>query len=294
MIGRWWRALGAFLLDLFHFVLCRVSACREQRFAHDGTEVRYLDCWKDRDPVVLIHGFADRPESFLLLARLIRNHHRVLMPALPGFWTDLEGPVDVARLSTFVLAAMDHAGVQQAHLVGNSLGGAIALHLAHHAPERVRSVIPLDSAGVDAPGVRSVNDEIREGHNLFRLHQRRDLAPFLRRVFHRPPPAIGPVFAHLFAEIRDRGPVFDRIMADLHAEGLRREAQGAIVPLESLPQPSLVVWGAHDDLFPPTVGRHMAERLGSELVVLGQAGHCPHMESPIALARVCRGFWLPQ
>ncbi len=94
--------------------------------------------------IVCLHGFVDSPHTWDLVRPALERHHEVLAPALPGHLggRPLDGDFDLAAA---VEAAMDEAGVETAHIVGNSLGGYLALVLATRG--RARSVVALAPAG---------------------------------------------------------------------------------------------------------------------------------------------------
>lgn len=280
------------------WVLRGVSGARQGWFTtSDGVRMRYLRVMRrgaeDRRFAVLIHGFSDRPETFLRTARRLRRYH-VILPELPGFHDGLgEGcAYTMESYARWVSELLDHLQVRDAHVCGNSLGGATGLLLTERRPDLVRTLIPLDTGGVEAPGVTSIHDEVRSGHNLFLVERPADVPTFLGRIFHRPPPVVGPARALFAAELRSKRPTYARIMDDLLAEGDRYAERGAIVALHALDKPVLVAWGEHDSLFPLAVGEHLARSIpGAELHVFRQVGHCPHLECPGALAEVCLAFW---
>src|SRR4051812_4499193 len=92
--------------------------------------------------IVLLHGFMDSPHTWDLVRPYLRDD--VLAPALPGHLggPPLDGDLDLAG---HVERVMDDAGVERAHLVGNSLGGYLALLLA--ARGRAESVVALAPPG---------------------------------------------------------------------------------------------------------------------------------------------------
>ena len=106
-------------------------------------------------PLVCLHGFTDTWRSWdLILPRLERDHD-VLAPTLPGHagGPPLDGEVTDALIPDAIERAMDEAGFETAHIVGNSLGGFVALQLA--ARGRADSVVALAPAGGWARGDRS-------------------------------------------------------------------------------------------------------------------------------------------
>jgi pimeloyl-ACP methyl ester carboxylesterase len=92
--------------------------------------------------LVLVHGTATTREQWLPLTEAVRNRFTVVAPDYSGsgLTTDHGGPLTLADLAAEVLAAADHAGLDRFHLVGHSLGSAVATHLAGTHPARVRSL----------------------------------------------------------------------------------------------------------------------------------------------------------
>ena len=103
-------------------------------------------------PLVLLHGFIDTWRTWDLVLPELERHHDVLAPALVGHagGPPLTGEVTPDLLPDAIERAMDAAGFETAHIVGNSLGGYLALQLA--ARGRARSVVALAPAGGWAEG----------------------------------------------------------------------------------------------------------------------------------------------
>jgi pimeloyl-ACP methyl ester carboxylesterase len=128
----------------------------ERYFDADGVRIRYLDRGSG-EPVVLLHGFslsaemnwgptgllASIPREFRLIAVDLRGHGRSGKPS---------GPESYGReLMNDVVRLLDHLGIEQATLVGYSMGGAIALKLLTEQPERIRAAV-LGGSGWRPPG----------------------------------------------------------------------------------------------------------------------------------------------
>src|SRR3954463_10939345 len=106
----------------------------------------------DGSPLVCLHGFIDTWRTWELVLPALERHHDVLAPMLPGHagGTAIEGPATPSTLVEGVERARDEAGFETAHVVGNSLGGHVALQLA--ARGRARSVVARAPAGGWAAG----------------------------------------------------------------------------------------------------------------------------------------------
>ncbi len=102
-------------------------------------------------PLLCLHGFMDTWRTWSLVLPALERRHDVLAPTLPGHFG---GPpladATEGEVLDWLEAAMDDAGFETAHIVGNSLGGYLALQLA--ARGRARSVVALAPAGGWAEG----------------------------------------------------------------------------------------------------------------------------------------------
>jgi pimeloyl-ACP methyl ester carboxylesterase len=259
-----------------------------------GRITKYLDLGTARrGTLVWLHGFGDRIDTFLPTARRLAGDYRILVPAMPGFpdgWIDDTERHTFAAYAGWVGEVVRDVASERFHLMGNSLGGATALAIAAAMPERLESVVAVNSAGVELAGVRSIADEMRDGHNLFAVSTREDYDRLTSRIFAAPPRIPRPVRAHLFREQRAKADWYRRLLGEL-AESTLLPHVSAHVDLEAIRVPTLVVWGDRDTLFPLILGEHVARTVANaKLHVLDRVGHCPHLESPGRLASAFRSF----
>ncbi len=126
--------------------------------AHNGFTA--LHRGGEGSPMVCIHGFTDTWRTWELVLPALERHHDVLAPTLAGHAGG--PPLDLGAGSDAVIdeleRAMDEAGFERAHLVGNSLGGYAALRLAQRG--RAESVVALAPAGGWADGDESYKDTL--------------------------------------------------------------------------------------------------------------------------------------
>jgi pimeloyl-ACP methyl ester carboxylesterase len=221
----------------------------------------------------------------------------VVAPALPGFgdgWFDPRERHTFAAYASWVSEVLSEIGGKSYHLMGNSLGAAIAAEIAANDESgRVASLVLVDGAGIEVPGVRSVTDEQREGANLFIVRDAGGYQQFLTRIFARPPSLPRPVRVHLADQLRRSADWYERLMLDLHTSTMAGNIDGVLsnVDLASIRVPTLVVWGERDTLFPVLHGEHVVRSIpGAKLEVLAGVGHCPHLESPVKLAQAISRF----
>ena len=235
-----------------------------------------------RDTVVLIHGFVCSSWAWRANIDALAQHRRVLAPCQKGFgWTGAgHDDFSIEALARFLLGVLDARGVRRATFVGNSLGGAVSLWIAAHHPERVSSLVLVNSLAV----------RWRLPRWAFKT-QVSGLAPLYRRLA---TPGIVRTGLQLAAY---RGLMVDHDYLSGFLAPLRRERAMKVALavandlhdgaarldplLESIQQPALVVWGARDLIMPLRSGRILARRLpNARLVVFDRCGHCPHEEAP--------------
>ena len=222
-----------------------------------GRPVRY-EVAGEGDPVVLVHGLSGSTRWWDRNVPDLAKHYRVYLVNLPGFGSFRR------RAQRFVLAEatswlhswMEAVGLEEAHLVGHSMGGYLSLKLAAWRPKTVRKLVLVDPAGM--PSGRTMI-----GH----------LGPLLLSARYARPTFL-PV---LVRDALYAGPfTLWRTARDLLAEDARGE-------LGRIGMPTLLVWGDRDPLIPPSIGDVMrAEIPDSRLLVIEGAGHNPMFDCPEA------------
>lgn len=247
--------------------------------------------------MLCLHGFTDTWRSWELVLPMLERHHDVLAPILPGHAGGPElGPEASAdALLDALEQAMDDAGFATAHLVGNSLGGYLALRLA--ARGRAESVVALAPAG----GWAADDDSYRTTLDFFTAMQEqlRGIAPHADSIAAT---AAGRRQATQFITTN-----YEHLPAELVAH-LIRGAAGctAITPMvehalrDGWPlDPSLVtcplrfVWGTDDRLLPwPAAAARFTHDWfpHADWIELHGAGHCPQLDVPLETAQLILGF----
>lgn len=234
-------------------------------------------------PILLIHGLGGSATSWVALAsKLLPLCRRVRVLDLPGHGRARLGAKEPVAEGLELLQAVGVALAdlgEPAILIGNSLGGALALGTAIFVPEAVAGVIGLSPAG--AP-LRPVDrDELK---STFRSGHAGGME-LGRRLYHRPPLGLA-----LLA--RDLGLHF----GGPQIQALLDEAPpgNALLPAEELSQlamPRLVVWGASDRVLPRASVEFFREALGHERVeVWEETGHVAQMEHPGRVAQRVKRF----
>ena len=252
----------------------------------DETNV-YVEQAGRGEPVILIHGFGSSTYSWRMVLPELAKDYRVIALDLYGFgWT--ERPEDWKRYTRdgqveLILDVMDALGVDSAHIVGHSYGGSITMALAADHPDRVRSMVLVNSAAVDYPMKRR---KWFSKVGLFNFAYVRGLAlrtGFVERV-------MGKAY---YNDSLVTDELIDAYLDRLRVEGAAQGFRGLSKPLpasqrprdiryEELDVPALLLWGAQDELITIEVGRyHAALFPDMRFVAIEGAGHAPMEEKPI-------------
>jgi len=241
--------------------------------------------------VLLLHGLGGAKSSFFDTAAALSDRYRVHALDFPGFggsskpaWASYNTPF----LARTVVGVMDELGIESAHLVGNSMGGRVALEIGLTEPDRVGGL------GLLCPAVAFVR---RGLHPLVRL-----LRPELGLLPHSL--GRGRIERQFWSMFADRDQV-DPSVADIVVDEFQRTyasagarlallscARGLYLEepfgdrgfyprLSELAPPAMFVWASEDRIVPAGFGAHVERWLpGAEQIVLDGCGHAPQVERP--------------
>jgi pimeloyl-ACP methyl ester carboxylesterase len=267
-----------------------------------GIETFYLESGPmDAPPVVLVHGLGATNASMLPLVAALSQNFRVLAPDLPGHGgSQAKGDAHAAEfLGTWLLAFMRETCEQPPVLVGNSLGGRVALEAALLDPHDVRGLVLLCPAVAFrrlrqfVPVVRMVRNEIA----TLPVRFPRSLANRgLRNLFADPtrlPEAWHEAAIDEFLRVvgirANRQAIFSALRHIYLDEPFGES--GFWERLPTLTPPALFLWGDSDVLVPAGFAKFVSEALPSaECIVLESCGHVPQFEHSELTARYTRDF----
>lgn len=246
-------------------------------------------------PLVCLHGFMDTWRSWELVLPALERRHDVLALTLPGHagGPPLGRERGIEALVTAVERQLDAAGIGMAHLVGNSLGGHVALRLA--ARGRATSVVALAPAGGWALADLSYRDLLAAQRELHR--QARAIAPRALAVLatregrRRATQLITTNFEHIPTELLAHQLLG---VAGCDAEPLIEAALDADwqLDVERIACRLRFIWGTADELLPwPSSARRYREQFPqADWELLDGVGHCPQLDVPLEAAQLILDF----
>jgi pimeloyl-ACP methyl ester carboxylesterase len=227
----------------------------------------------------------------------LERHHAVLAPTLLGHagGAPLEDEVDGALVADAVERAMDDAGFATAHIVGNSLGGYVALQLA--ARGRAESVVAFAPAGGWARG----DDSFREllAFQATMHEQAKASAPHAEAILasadgrRRATRLIVTNFEHIPIEL-----LVHQLLGVASCKGALPMIEYALregydLDAGRIACPVRIVWGTHDRLLPwPSAAVRFRDDWlpQADRVELDGIGHCPQLDVPLEAAQLILGF----
>lgn len=241
------------------------------------------------EPVVFLHGFPTSAHLWSEVVPLVPAGHRVLVVDLLGYGrSDRPGaqPLDIRAHADRTIALFDALGINYACVVGHDVGGGIAQSMAVRHPQRVSRLALVNSVAFDAWPTRDVK--------LARamLPLTRHLPPtWLLQVLrtdllrgytdHERGARSIELFVRPFASPEGRDAFMQHLLA------LDAKDTTTLAPrLETLVQPTAILWGEHDPFLPVSIARRLHDAIpGSTLEILPTARHFVPEEAPHRVAR---------
>jgi pyruvate dehydrogenase E2 component (dihydrolipoyllysine-residue acetyltransferase) len=259
-----------------------VEAAGPRETEAGGKRLRYLDLGQGDGPaIVFVHGFGADLNTWMFNQPALAERHRTVAFDLSGHGGStktLDFPLDAAGFAGDIDHVLAALGIDRVHLVGHSMGGAIALSFAAAYPARVASLMLIAPAGLGA----EIDGAFIDG--FVAMQRRREAQDVLRLLVHNPE-----LVSRQMVEDVLRYKRLDGVQAALSAivgawfPG-GRQAAGLGAALAALSPPAEIIWGREDRIIPVAHAEALAGRL--PVHILDAAGHLPHMEKSAEVNRL--------
>ncbi len=226
----------------------------------------FLDSGGDGEKLVLLHGLFGGLSNFDSIISHFGERYRVIVPTLSMFELSLR-KVSVTGLVNHLLDFAKEYSLNALHILGNSLGGHVAILFALAAPERIASITLTGSSGLFESAMGNT-------------YPKRGDYEFIKNkcisTFHHPSTATPELIQEVFDTVNDRNKALRVVMTAKSA--VRHNLSEK---LHLIKVPTLLIWGESDSITPPFVGERFKELISdSELHMLSECGHAPMMEKP--------------
>ena len=228
------------------------------------------------ETLILLHGLFGALSNFGDLIEYFRRQYKVVVPMLPLLELDLLH-TSVGGIEKFVHKFIEHKSYTNIHLLGNSLGGHVALLYVLKHPENIKSLILTGSSGLFESGM---GDTYPKRGDYEYIRTKTEL------TFYDPKMATKELVDEVFEITSNRLKVIKIITL---AKSAIRNNLGE--ELNEIKQPTLLVWGNNDTITPPFVGREFNRLIpNSELHFIDTCGHAPMMEVPDEFNKILHQF----
>jgi 2-hydroxy-6-oxonona-2,4-dienedioate hydrolase len=238
--------------------------------------LRYIESGTQGETLLLLHGLFGALSNFQGIINHFSSNYNVVVPLLPIYEMPIL-QVSVMGLVDFTSKFVDYKGYSKVHLLGNSLGGHVALLYALAHPERIASITLTGSSGLF---------ESAFGTAFPKRGDYEYIKNKTAETFYNPSVASKELVDEVFDIVNDRNKAI-RVVAT--AKSAVRHNLGD--KLHKIKAPTLLIWGKQDTVTPPFVGEKFHELIGgSQLFFIDQCGHAPMMEKPEEFNAILDGF----
>lgn len=228
------------------------------------------------EPLLLLHGLFGALSNFKDLIEYFRKDYKVIVPMLPLFDLDIFHTT-VGGFEKYVHKFIELRGYTNIHLLGNSLGGHVALvHILKH-PEKIKTLTLTGSSGLFENGM---------GDTYPKRGDKEYIRKKTQLTFYDPAMATDELVDEVFEITNNRIKVIK--ILSLAKSAIRNNLGDEISQIK---QPTLLIWGNNDTITPPFVGKEFNKLIpNSELHFIDKCGHAPMMEVPKEFNKILYAF----
>lgn len=228
------------------------------------------------EPLVLLHGLFGALSNYHPVIDHFKSKYKVIVPMLPLFDLDIFHTT-VGGLEKYVHKFIEARDYNNIHLLGNSLGGHVALvHILKH-PERIKALILTGSSGLFESGM---------GDSYPKRGDKEYMRNKIKLTFYDPAMTTDELVDEVFEITNNRIKVIKIIAM---AKSAIRNNLGE--ELNQIKQPTLLIWGKNDTITPPFVAEEFKKLIpNSELFFIDKCGHAPMMEVPDSFNEILASF----
>ena len=226
----------------------------------------YLEAGEGQ-PIIVLHGLMGRLSNFEgVFDNFSKKGYKVIIPELPIYTLPLL-KTNVRNLSKFLKEFMEHKKIDKAILLGNSLGGHIALYFTKMNLKNVAGLVLTGSSGLYE---KSLGDTYPKRGNYEYIKAKTE------EVFYNPEVATKDVVDEIYTSVNDRSKVIKTLAI---AKSAIRHNMAKDLP--DMHTPACIIWGKNDTVTPPEVAEDFENLLpDADLYWIDKCGHAPMMEYP--------------
>lgn len=227
--------------------------------------------------IILLHGLFGALSNFYALIRYFEKNYTVCLPILP-LYSLPTNDTSLTGMVNYVKDFIEYKGFNAFNLLGNSLGGHIALMYAIEHQSKVNSIVLTGSSGLFEKAL---------GNSYPRKSDYEFVKQKTQETFYNPEVASQSLVDEVYTIVNDKEKAL-RILY-LAKSAMRHNLRGSLTVLTI---PVLLIWGQNDKITPPETGAEFHELLpNSEIQFLEDCGHAPMMERPDLFNKATENFF---
>lgn len=285
---------GDFLLEK-----ALASECKQAGLSNVSVELSFgnIDYLRSKntaqsssEAIVMLHGAAADKTSWTRFAKSLGSTSLLVIPDLPGHGksvADIDLCYSISSQAVRLKELLTTLGIKRVHLIGNSMGGTIAAHLAATSPDLVASLVLISAAGFEASPSWLRQHVAQTGSNpMFELSDASGYSDMMRIGMVAPPYIPGIILSALARVFVSRNAINRKIVDDFMPDLDQTEN------LSKIAAPTLIIWGAADKVEHVDNAVFLHQRLAnSRMIVMDGIGHVPMVEDPKQVAAACKAFF---
>ena len=266
------------------------SGLTQNKVNVDGIDFVYFEGGKGSETIVLLHGFAADKSNWIRFVRTLISEYKVIIPDQAGHGESggtLKDSYTISSQANRLAQFTSKIGVDKFHLVGNSMGGAIAFFFSFQHPDRVKSLGLFDSAGVISPEPSELSKLLTRGENPLIADSAESYERLLDFTMEDPPFLPWPFANVMSRKSTPRKGLNEKIFADIIKPGKYTAQQ----VLSAIKTPVLILWGKEDRVIHVSSVSVFERYLSNQKnIVLENVGHAPMVERPEQTANIIKDF----
>ncbi len=281
-------------LDVAMTAEAKLASMQKKSIVIDDHNIVYLErsaTDPDAETLILLHGFSAEKNNWPRFSRHLEKDLRIIAIDWPAHGESSylqDGDYRLETQADRLYAMMDKLGIPEAHLVGNSMGGAIAAIFASRFSEKVITLTLMNSGGADNPRTESdMEVAVNKGENPLLVRDPSDFGKILQISMEKPPFIPWPVSTAMAEMAASRYERFAAVFEQLHDGVTNTDTEY----LKKIDVPTLIMWGNQDRIL--DVGNMEIFKSAipnNEVIVYQDVGHLPMLEVPKKSATDVRRF----
>ena len=270
---------------------CRKADLVPKIIQVNGMDIAILESEPDKNTptIVMIHGFAANKKNWIRFSGHLTDSFHVLAIDLPGHGESIKDPqlsYGIDDQVGYLKNILDHLMLEQFHMVGNSMGGAISALYAATYPEQVKLLFLIDPAGIHAYESELVAYLVA-GENPLIVNSRQDFEELMDFALEEQPFIPWPIKSVMADRLIANQELNKKIFSEMRIDKdfvFRTELRKIIAP-------TMIVWGREDRVI-HWKNAEIFDRLipDSELIILDGIGHAAMIEAPAETAEIFKAF----